>query len=160
MHYRAAPTLFFSIWALILKYWFWRLLYCPAWPRTIQGCYSHCDINAWGNSHVKYLDPCIQLKPKEEAETAEAFTIQKKLLFLFFPDLPTPILPYFLISLEFYWHEFSGLGCSAPYSLHLLVNTVKFAPGDMKHFKHQRVYNLGVAVHADSLRQQRYALDL
>lgn len=59
MHCRAALTLFFSIWALILKYWFWHI-YCPAWPQTTQWCYFHCDKKVGENSHVKYLDPCIQ----------------------------------------------------------------------------------------------------
>lgn len=89
MHCRAAPALFFSIWALILKYWFWRLLYCPAWPRTIQGCYSHCDINVWGNSHVKYLDPCIQqggarLKTKRGSRDSWSFYNSGKNYYFFF----------------------------------------------------------------------------
>lgn len=42
----------------------------------------------------------------------------------------------------------------------LLVNTVKLALGDMKHFKNQRCYKLGAAVGAGSLLQQRLAFNL
>lgn len=42
----------------------------------------------------------------------------------------------------------------------LLVNTVKLAPGDMKHFKNQRFYKLGAAVQAGCLLQRRLAFNL
>lgn len=77
-----------------------------------------------------------------------------------FSDLPKQICPIFSFHLNFTGMNFHDGVALPPTASPFFVNTVKLAPGDMKHFKNQRFCKLGVAVHAGSLLQQRYAFDL
>lgn len=81
MQCRAALTLFFSIWALILKYWFWRLLYCPARPVDDTGMLlsrwqkglREFTREAFGSSHTTNRRRTLHIDQKDKAEAAERF---------------------------------------------------------------------------------------
>lgn len=107
IHCCTAWTLFFSIWALILKYWFWRLLYCPAWIGrhrnvTLIVTKSFEGIPLWSIWILAYDKGALDWRQKEKEETAEAFTIlQDKNNVILPSDVPKQICPILSFHLNF-----------------------------------------------------------
>lgn len=129
MQCRAALTLFFSIWALILKYWFWRLLYCPARPVDDTGMLlsrwqkglREFSREAFGSSHTTNRRRTLHIDQKDKAEAAGRFYNSRRnecqITIHFFLQTCQSKSALF----EFYQHEFSWLPPPTPSCKHCKI---------------------------------------